>query len=401
VKRKPEVHLRGVKRKGIAAVSLAMLGFTGLAIAQTTPALADPTEVYVAVGSDTTQDIMNQSAIDSGGNTLGSFNAVNPVTAAAHELITPAKTTGTACSFARPNGSGEGVAALRFSTNPASGATPPTPSPQQGCVDIARSSSDQGSNQSNTGVFVYVPFALDGVTMAAGPATGGTVGGVATVATNLTSVDGFAKTDLQSLYQCNNVTVGGVTYNPNTAGAGQQQVDLYIPQAGSGTRSFWAGQMGINPTTPPACVHDTIVAGTLAGGIVEEHDGKAVATDPNGFGPFSISQWIGQRNGHNDRRHGAVLHNIGGVSPYSNGNPATGGLNTAFPITREVFNVVPFTRVSGGAADPGLVALLVGTGSGLCQDSLQIRSYGFGTLSATTPDTCGAVTTAHRAFAAG
>jgi phosphate transport system substrate-binding protein len=236
--------------------------------------------------------------------------------------------------------------------------------------------------------------------MSTGPATGGVVGGVTTVATNLTSVDGFAKTDLQSLYACNNVTVGGITYNPNTAGAGQQQVDLYIPQAGSGTRNFWAGQMGINATTPPACVHDTIVAGTLTGTIVEEHDGKAVATDPNGFGPFSISQWIGQRNGHNDRRHGAVLHNIGGVSPFANGQP-TGSLNTAFPITREVFNVVQFSRISGGTAEPGLVALIVGTGSGLCQDSLQIRSYGFGTLSATTPDTCGAVTTAHRAFAAG
>jgi len=401
VKRKPDLHLRGAGRKGIAAVSLAMLGFTGLALAPVTPAMADPTEVYVAVGSDTTQDIMNQSAIDTAGNTLGSYNAINPVTAAAHEIITPAKTSGTLCSFARPNGSGEGAAALRFSANPASGATPPSPGPQAGCVDIARSSSDQGSNQSNTGVFVYIPFALDGVTMATGPATGGVVGGVTTVATNLTSADGFSKTDLQNLYACNNVTVGAITYNPNTAGAGQQQVDLYIPQAGSGTRNFWAGQMNINATTPPACVHDTIVAGTLTGTIVEEHDGKAVATDPNGFGPFSISQWIGQRNGHNDRRHGAVLHNIGGTSPYANGNPATGSLNTAFPITREVFNVVQFSRVSGGSAEPGLVALLVGTGSGLCQDSLQIRSYGFGTLSATTPDTCGAVTTAHRAFAAG
>src|SRR6185437_16250898 len=98
VKRKPDLHLRGVGRKGIAAVSLAMLGFTGLALAQVTPAMADPTEVYVAVGSDTTQDIMNQSAVDTAGNTLGSYNAVNPVTAAAHEIITPAKTSGTLCS---------------------------------------------------------------------------------------------------------------------------------------------------------------------------------------------------------------------------------------------------------------------------------------------------------------
>jgi hypothetical protein len=401
VKRKPELHLRGARAKGIAAVSLAMLGFTGLALAQVTPAMADPTQVYVATGSDTIQDVMNQFGLDAAGNTVGSYNAVNPVTGAAHEIITPVKaTTGTNCSFARPNGSGEGVAALRFSVNSASGATPPTPSPQAGCVDIARSSSPPGNNQSNTGQFVYVPFALDGVTVATGPATGGTVGGVATVATNLTSANSFTLANLQSLYACNNVTVGGITYNPNTAAAGQQQIDLYIPQSGSGTRTFWAGQMLISPTTLPACVHDTIVAGTLTGGIVEEHDGKAVATDPNGFGPFSISQWIGQRNGHNDRRHGALLQNINAISPFANGLP-TGNLNTAFPIIREVYNVVQFSRISGGSADAGLVALLSGTNSLLCQDSLQIHSYGFATLSASTPDTCGAVTSANRAFATG
>ena len=401
MKRKPELHLRGVSRKGIAAASLAMLGFTGLALAQVTPAMADPTEVYVATGSDTIQDVDNQFSIDLSGNTLGSYNAVNPVTAAAHEIITPVKaTTGTSCSFARPNGSGEGVAALRFSVNSASGATPPTPAPQAGCVDIGRSSSGPGTNQSATGQFVYIPFALDGVAMATGPAAGGVVGGVTTVATNLTSVDGFTLANLQSLYTCNNVTVGAVTYNPNTAAAGQQQLDLYIPQAGSGTRSFWATTMGISATTLPACVHDTIAGGALTGQPVEEHDGTAVATDPNGFGPFSISQWIGQRNGHNDRRHGAVLHNMNSVSPFANGQP-TGNLNTAFPVTREVYNVVQFSRVSGATADAGLVGMLVGTNSAVCQDSIQIRGFGFATLSASTPDTCGSIAATLRAFANG
>lgn len=402
MKRKPELHLRGARRKGIAAVSLALLGFTGLALAQVTPAMADPTTVYVAAGSDTIQDIMNQFGLDAGGNTVGSYNAVNPVTGAAHEIITPVKaTTGTNCSFARPNGSGEGVAALRFAVNSASGATPPTPAPQAGCVDIARSSSGPGTNASTTGVFVYVPFALDAVTGATGPASGGTIGGVTAVATNITQSDLFTKADLTTLYStCQPVTEGGVTYNPGTATAGQQQIDLYVPQPGSGTRTFWAGQLNFSATTLPACVHDTIVAGADSGQSVEEHDGTAVATDANGYGPFSISQWIGQRNGHNDRRHGAVVHNINAISPFANGQP-TGNLNTAFPITREVYNVVQFSRISGASADPGLVALLSSTNSLLCQDSLQIHSYGFATLSASTPDTCGAVTSANRAFATG
>lgn len=404
VKRKPNLHLRGARRKGLAAVTLALLGFTGLAVAQVSPAMADPTEIYVAAGSDTIQDVMNQFGVDLSGNTLGSYNAVNPVTAAAHELITPVKQNGTVCSFARPNGSGEGVAALRFSTNPASGATPPTPSPQQGCVDIARSSSGPGTNQSNTGQFVYIPFALDAVAGSTGPATGGVVGGVTTVATNITQANQFTLQNLKDLYACNTVTAGGVTYNPGTATAGQQQIDLYIPQSGSGTRNFWATTLGFNATTPPACVHDTIVGGALAGTNpptqVEEHDGTAVATDPNGFGPFSIAQWISQRNGHNDRRHGAALDNLGGVSPFANGQP-TGSMNTAFPITREVYNVVQFSRVSGAAAEPALVSMLVGTTSFTCSDTLQIRSYGFATLSATTTDQCGAISTSLRAFTNG
>ncbi len=148
-------------------------------------------------------------------------------------------------------------------------------------------------------------------------------------------------------------------------------------------------------------MNQTILQGTLAGTAVEEHDGKAVATDTDGYGPFSASQWIGQRNGHNDRRHGAVLTSISGVSPFNNGNPATGTINTSFPLVREVYNVVQYSRVVGASADPGLVALLVGTSSFVCQDSLQIHSYGFATLSATTTDTCGSTASSLRAFANG
>jgi len=46
---------------------------------------------------------------------------------------------------------------------------------------------------------------------------------------------------LTNLYgNCVTVTEGGVTYNPNTATTGQQQIDLYAPQPGSGTLRFWA-----------------------------------------------------------------------------------------------------------------------------------------------------------------
>lgn len=388
----------------LVALTTAVVGFTGVIVSQTSPAKADPAVTYVAVGSDTIQDVWNQMTNDLSGNLVGSYNAVNPVTQTAHEIITPVKaTTGTSCSFARPNGSGEGTSALRFSINPATTATPPTPGPQPGCVDIARSSSGPGTNQSNTGGLVYIPFALDAVAGSTGPNTAGTIGGVAAVATQITTASSFTLTDLKNLYaNCTTVTEGGVTYNPNTATTGQVQINLYIPQSGSGTRNFWASTLGFNATTPPTCVHDHIVAGADTGNSVEEHDGTAVATDPNGFGPFSIAQWISQRNGHNDRRHGAQLYALNGTSPFSNGNPNTGSLNTAFPITREVYNVVQFDRVvntGDGKFDQNLANLLVGTNSFVCQEATTIITFGFALLGPTATDQCGATTASLRAFA--
>jgi phosphate transport system substrate-binding protein len=423
---KPSKTLRGLRVRSAVALGMAVVGFSSLALAQTTPALADPTVTLVAVGSDTIQDVYNQLATDAAGNLLGSYNATNPVTNAAHEVITPVDGTATAkCSFARPNGSGEGVANLRLAINPAStnATAAVAPVAQQGCVDIGRSSSGPGTLQSNTGPLVYVPFALDAVAGATGPTTctpatlcpsftadliDSTTGAVTTttatpVPTAITTADAFTFADLQTLYvNCGTVTAGGITYNPGTATTGQQQIHLYIPQTGSGTRNFWASTLGFNATTPPACVHSTIVGGALAtagtgSNLVEEHDGTTVATDPDGFGPFSIAQWISQRNGHNDRRHDAILHSLTPtgsttpVSPFSNGNPATGSLNTNFPITRNVYSVVSFARVTN-TADP-LSSLLNGTSSFLCTDSIQIISYGFALL----PSTCGEVVATLRA----
>jgi hypothetical protein len=144
-------------------------------------------------------------------------------------------------------------------------------------------------------------------------------------------------------------------------------------------------------------VHDTIQAGADAGQSVKENDGTAIATDPNGFGPFSIAQWIAQRNGIHDRRHGAVLTSIDGISPFGNGDPATGNLNTSFPITRDVYNVLPYDRVvntGDGNFDPALAGIFAGTGSSVCQADLTIQQYGFATI-----PNCG--DTSLRAFANG
>lgn len=384
-------------RRGLAnlvAAGTVTLGMVGFAVANAGPASADPHQTYTTVGSDTIQDVINQYALDLGVNTLGSWNAVDPVTNTATSpppLITPNNAAHGQCSFSRPNGSGQGLAALRKSINQGTTATQLPSPPQANCIDFSRSSAAPATaDKSPTGALVYIPFALDAVTIAASSAT------------TITQANNFTLANLQSLYTCNSVTVGGVTYNPGT-GTVLGNIDLYIPQSGSGTLNFWAGVMGFTTASLPPCLHQTIVAGPNTGAIVEEHDGTAVTSDPNGIGPFSIAQWISQRNGHNDRRHSAILQNIGGIFPCAgNSNCTAAGttMNTAFPITREVYLIVPWAKVTSGQTgfDPALAQLIAGPNSNLCQDIFTIQGYGFALLGSTTTDTCGSTASTLRAF---
>lgn len=418
---------RTTRLKSLVVIGTATLGMAGLGLAAAGPAAADPAVSYVVVGSDTTQDVMNGFAAGVSLGIMGSYNAVNPVTAAPHEIITPAKALAggnfSSCSFTRPNGSTEGFNAFDLMTNPTTTLPQLAVPPQPGCIDVSRSSSGPGSISNTagtpgsllaTGNLVYVPFGVDGVTGATGPTTAGqttttqcvaaTTGctnvdpttGLGTITftvpvTNITQADSFTLANLQTLYSCANVTVNGVTYNPNTAGAGQQQIDLYAPQSGSGTLKFWAKALNFSTSPLPTCINQTIAAGPAKSVLVEEHDGSAYASDPNGFGPFSIAQFVAQTNGHNDRRHTAILHNVNGIAP-----TASGALNPNFvaQLLREVYNVVEFDHVvntGDGNFDATLSGLLAGTGSRLCGSTFTIKSFGFGTLpNPSLPDACGA-----------
>jgi hypothetical protein len=416
----------------LVTVGTFTMGFAGAGIAlMAGPALADPTCQETAVGSDTIQDVMNQYSVDLTGNLLCSYNAVDPVSGAAGNNISyirglNATEPATTCAYTRPNGSSQGQVALRESINPATTATPPlaTVAPQN-CVDIARSSSGPTSN--TAGALAFVPFAEDAVTGAVGPAAGGTVQGIngpeTTVATSIKEGNLFTEADLVDLYtDCTTVTVGGTTYwplgDPTAEPAGAQQIDLYVPQAGSGTRNFWASTLGFNATTLPSCVFATIQAGADVGDAVEEHNGTAVATDTDGYMPFSIAQWVSQSKHTTgdainlDRRYGAVLQDIVSttgttIAPYS-GTVPNETMNAAFPINREVYNVVEACRVDSTAPlpftgatcslDPNLEAMLSGTGSSLCQDELTILNYGFALLvnNSNEPNTCGQIAPALR-----
>jgi hypothetical protein len=434
---------RARSMRALLASGVALAGGAGLAFTQVTPAMADPTVTLVAVGADTTQDVYNQFALDLNSTLLGSWNATNPVTGAAQEIITPSDgTSGKNCSFQRPNGSNAGIAALQVAVNPSTSypgetALTGTAIPQPGCVDIATSSSGV-AQQSNTGALVWIPFATDAVAGATG-GTAAQVSGVPAysytytenstigttniqntvsaqpVATTITHANLFTEVDLLNLYaNCQPVTEGSVTYwplgSPVTQPAGSTVIDLYIPQSGSGTAKFWAKTLGnFSLSSLPACVHQTIVGGPLAsatGGVpIEQNNGTPMATDPAGFGPYSIAQWIAQSNGHNDRRHTAQIQPLESCStPLTTSSTCSGSpvapftgtagnlsLNGSFPITRPVYSVVSFARVTN-TSDP-LYSFLNGNSiqDTLCNDASTITGYGFALNGS-----CGAILTANR-----
>ncbi|GAA4255308.1 hypothetical protein [Dactylosporangium darangshiense] len=395
---------------GIATATVA----AGLVVGVTGPASADPVAGLVGVGSDTTQDVMNGAADAIGLGVVGSYDAIDPITKAQHLVISGKRS----CTFNRPNGSGQGVTALRQSGNVAAAISGTFPDevdlPELGCIDFARSSSDPGTNQSTNGRWAYIPFALDAVAVASqhfGDATATNYNALSFDPNNSPTGQGT----LQKLYRDGTaVTVNGVTYDPqcNVApcAGGATPIHLYIPQNGSGTRTYWLGKMGI--TTVPNWVHDHAWNGTdYTGTLVEEHDGTVLEADALGIAPFSIAQWVSQRNGHGDRRHNAHLHSLVNVTTSAVFNPLTGafptvetgGLNSSFLVRREVYNVVEWSKVNvGNAAFDASLYAVFGPGQGLCGKSSVILNYGFGLLnSAPLGHTCGAIVDGLRAYAAG
>lgn len=468
---KPPTFLRKRKVRTMIAASTMLLAVSGMALAQSAPqAKADPQTQLVAVGSDTIQDIwsgLTNGQPASGSQTavapvlavglVASYNATNPASGAINEAITPQDGWAVQnniipnpgathplvagdCSYSRPNGSGQGVAALRVANNATStlgvASLAPTTNgtPGLGCVDIARSSSGVDTTDNNTATDMqWVPFAVDGVTGAQGPSAAACTGApntacpsftadlgngstqsVQTVASTLgTDINTATLTQIISLYNCHPTLIGSTTYFPVGSSAtfvtGDVNIDLYVPQSGSGTRKFWEGSTAANfpdsevDATTNGCVHDFIVGGVLNNTTegfkvpVEEHDGTAVSTDPIGYGPFSIAQYISQQNPvHNPRFHGAVLDDINNVAPFNTAGSPSSGLNTAgpFPVLRYVYDVVKLSRLTT-AGDP-IDTLFNGVGSIVCKAHSTILGYGFALMSANVLNglSCGAISTA-------
>jgi hypothetical protein len=432
------------------------------------PASADPAAgVYadlVGTGSDTTQDVMNGISAALGVNPdsdnlyLGSYDASVGTAAdckTAGDKITPVEGGAT---FFRPNGSSHGRDTLRAAIGQATSATVKSfacslvqsdavgagsASPEnialranqtlnatdvRGAVHYARSSSaPSAADTTAVGTIAYVPFAKDAVTVAVSPNSEipALTFGRSAVNTSVGDVTGKVESTLYAIYTCKATKVVNPATGPNflansdyvavtTPGSADVVTDLkaYIPQSGSGTRSFWIGKFGVvesdiaNPGTSKGnCLKDVIVGGDDAGDGVQEHNGTAVGNDNFAITPFSIPQFVAQSNeapGVTSRINGAVLMAVGGVNPTVTvgsalkTNPAFTTSSASSMLGRLVYNIVPTRELDNPESLTHEV--FSGRTSKVCTATAAIEQYGFALLTARTgASSCG--DTSLRAYA--
>ena len=342
--------------KAVAICATVGVALAGVSIAA--PAWADPVaNSYVLVGSDTLQDVSNalingtnvsgafvQTLPDDGafaGATMGSFDAFGSAAI---------QTRGAGVRFGRPAGSGEGVKALSRSIDGAAfqaafvaPATVAQPSAViTGQVDIARSSSAPSSaNILASGPLAYVPFARDAVSFAYFGSGLGTI----------------TLEQLTAIYSCTSAPqINGVTVIP------------LLPQAGSGTRKFFLGAIGVSDAAATTCV--SVTNGTSTSGNASKAENDGTVLDVAGqIIPFSVANWVAQSNGAAPARLGAAtLGTTNGTAPYTGTGSALSSNPTFFADAkwgRDTYMVVEYARINSATAgtvgskfDQGLFDLL-------------------------------------------
>lgn len=311
------------------------------------PALADPpggtkpkAADVIGVGSDTIQNVLDQLSVNYNashkkGTHLYSWDATNPKTGAIGDKIV----TKSGCkSIPRPDGSSQGITALT-TENAKTGGHP--------CIDFARSSRDRASTDPAyaKGGIAFVDLAGDAVTWA----------------TNATSnaPASLTRAQLASIYEC-------TVTNWSQVGGKNAPIKAFIPQTGSGTRSFFLTALGNGTAiTPGSCVSD-------GNGLLEENEGvNKVLAGPDTIFPYSIGKWIAEKDhsakcinasckpnskgvackpgkGQNlfgcDTHGSMVLKEISKFSP-TKGTGKNTKINSGFPaqFVRTLFEVVPFS----------------------------------------------------------
>lgn len=239
-------------RKLLAATVTVAVTASALALsAGSASAAVDPDDTtftpvtgdLIGVGSDTSQHALRLLA--------DGWNGASP--APAFKLASFAATGGGTITLpsgavARPNGSGAGKSTLYGAGNNTD-------------IDFARSSSAQNGTETSNGLQSF-PFALDTLVMAVS-----------------NSVPSNAPTSLTPA-QIVDIYKGNITNWNQIPGGTAGTIAPKIPQAGSGTRSFFVSQL----KTMNGGV-DVTLGGSVA--EVQEHDDTQIKNDPNAVAPFS------------------------------------------------------------------------------------------------------------------
>ncbi len=251
-----------------------------------TPVAAD----LIGVGSDTSMhavkvvgDAYNAT---SPANKIFTYAACPPAPDVCGTITLPSG------DITRPNGSGNGKKTLYGASN--------VPD-----IDFARSSSANDATETSAGLQMF-PFALDTLAMV--------------VSGNVTSNAPANLTPAQivSIYK------GDIT-NWSQVGGSSGTIAVKMPQTGSGTYSFWVGQL-------KAMNGGVDVAVTGSAVFVQEHDDSTIKNDPNAIAPFSIGR---------AQLLGSTLR-----------------IETGWEAKRAIYNVVRGANV----ADPGILAAFGSSG---------------------------------------
>lgn len=308
----------------VVACGLAMISLGAVAGTASADPVGTPTQRALAgVGSDTTYNVVNglSEVVTIGGvKQIASYDPI-PSTS----LISP-KAAANCQNLTRPNGSGAGRTALINSLTPGNAI--------EGCYDFGRSSSlTLTAVATATGGLTYIPFGVDAFTYA--------------VAKDSAIPRDLSLNDVKSIFRCE-----VPEYQP------------YIPQSGSGTRSYWLAQMGITETqvlNTYTCIKDV-----KNGSIIQEHDGR-VLTKSNEIAPFSIANYVAQGAGVQTDLRG--IADLGNMDAKSSLNPTT-----TSTLKRDIYNVIPTSKL---AVAPWST-VFVGGSSLVCTNTETIIKYGFG-----------------------
>jgi hypothetical protein len=392
-----------------------------------TPAYADPATLYadnlVGFGSDTTQDVMQELSSDIGVDKLASFNStfLSPATAAVQAR------PGGPSNVVRAKGSGDGLKMLQVAEGTLTQSTSVSILPSGtatankantvGQIDYSRSSS-AGTTQSNTGEYVYIPFARDVVGIAVDSADA-----VSKIPLTFgSSTDSATTPSINAIFRCkaryvytdaNNAYVGVGATDTLPAGATTASIITpLVPAFGSGTATFFikaaTGQTDAAAFPAAAsgfeCIKRVKLDGTTP---IQEHDGSSVSELTNSMGIYSIGQYVAQKKtlitGVTDKTSGTSLMAVNGVEATTGAGDtlAPNADNWESALKRFVYNVVAYRKAADTSSK--IHEMFVGTDSLVCTNTDSISKMGFAPLGASdggdptsNANSCGSIAPANR-----